>query len=381
MKVVFETKEVLPKISQVSSVINNKNIIAVLADIFFTIRKDYMIVTASDGENWVTERADTVESDFEGKFCVEAKTLRNCLSTLTGETVTMTLDEESKTVSLDYADGMISLPYESADNFPYPNSVSDGASEIVISSVLFRKAISLASIATQTSVIRPIMEGVHFDFNDGKMTVWGASYMKIVKFVDNVIEDKDNVINKFTLPPKASSVLMTVLDGINDDVKLRFNDKVMSVINKDMKITARLLEGNYPNCDNVIPKNNTISFDVCKERMLQAMKRIMSIENSYNMIEMNISDDGVTLSSDDKDNGRSSKEVVKCDVHADESLSICFNGSVLVEMMKNIDDESVTFEMSEKNKPAILRAKDDTKKDSYLSAVMPFAIGQVNDGN
>lgn len=376
MKVTFEVNEVLPKLVDVASVINSKNSIAILSDVCITVGKENVVFTASDGENWVTERADILTSDMESTFCVIAKDIIGCMSALRDENVTLTLDENGKLMTLDYVSGKISLPYEPSDEFPKPNISVDGASEVIVNSSLVRNVIKLASASTENSVVRPIMSGVHFGFSDGMMTVNGASHMRVVKIVDEASLGEGALYNQFTLPPKASSVITSVLEGVDDDVKLKFTDKVMSVSNRNFKITVRLLEGKYPDCDMVIPKNNTVSIEVGKDVMMQALKHVLSIDNASRLVMLYLSADSITVSAEDVNFGRTSEESVKCNNYTERELRICFNGEVLSETLRTIENENVVFEMSEPTTPAIICSKDDAERGKYLSVLMPMIIQQ-----
>jgi len=374
MKVTFEVNEVLPKLVDVASVINSKNSIAILSDVCIMVRNESIIMTASDGENWVTERADILTSDMETTFCTVAKDLINCLSTLRDENITITLDEDTKVMTMDYVSGKINLPYESADDFPNPNLSVGSASEVIVDSGLARNVIKLASASTKNSVVQPIMSGVHFGFSNGKMIVNGASHRRVVKLVEDAILNEGAQYDQFTLPPKASSVITSVLDGVEEDVKLKFNDKVVSVSNRNFKITARLLEGKYPDCDMAIPKNNTVNVEVEKERMLQALKHVLSIDNANSLVVLAISADAINVSAEDVNFGRNSEEAVMCKNYYGNEITICFNGEVLSETLRSIDGDEVLFEMSEPMKPAIVCAKEDEKRDKYISVLMPMVI-------
>lgn len=374
MKVTFETNEVLPKLIDVASVINSKNSIAILSDVRIAVSGNNIILTASDGENWVTERADILASDMQATFCTVAKDIINCLRTLSDENVTLTLDEESMMMTLDYVSGKINLPYESADDFPTPNISVDGASEVIANSSMVKSLIKLAVASTENSVVRPIMTGVHFGFSDGKMVVNGASHKRFVKLVEEASLSDGAEYNQFTLPPKASSVITSVLEGLDEDVKLKFTDKVVSVSNRNFKITARLLEGNYPDCDMIIPKDNTVNIEVENERMVQALKHVLSIDNASRLVVLSLYGDSITISAEDINFGRTSEESVKCKNYTQSELKICFNGEVLSEALRSVDGDSVVFEMSEPKRPAIIYSSEDGSKDKYLSVLMPMVM-------
>lgn len=374
MKVVFETNEVFSKLFSVTSVINPKSTIPILSDVCISVNDKSIIFTASDGENWATKRADVLTSDMDAVFCTPAKDIINCLGALFDENVTMSLDEEGKTMTLEYTNGKINLPYESADEFPTPNINIDGASDFIVNSSLLKSHIKLAKSSTENSTIRPIMGGVHFRFDGEKMIINGASHKRIVKLVENIKLDNSANYHEFTLPPAASSVITKVLDGVDQDVKVRFTDKVVSISNKDFKITARLLEGRFPDCDMVIPKVSPVKIEVDNDMVIQALKRVLSIDNMNRLVVFSICGDNINISAEDVNFFRKSEESVKCDCNIQNELVICFNGDVMLETLRSIESDTVVFEMSEPRRPALIGSKYEKDREKYVCVIMPMAV-------
>lgn len=374
MKVTFETNVVLPKLMDVASVINSKNVISILEDVCITVGKENLIFTASDGENWVTERADVLFSDMEATFCTPARDLINCIKSLSDENVTITLDEDERMMTLDYVSGKISLPYEHADDFPNPNLSIEGSSELIVKGSVLRSVIRLASKATENSIVRPIMGGVHFSFDNGKMTVNGACHLRVVKIVEDVCLKDGSEYNSFTLPPKGYLVISNVLEGVDENVKVRFTDKAVSVSNRNFKITARLLEGRYPDCDQIIPKENSVMLEVEKDAIVQALKHVLSIESDNSLVILTVSCDAINISAEDINRGRTSEETVRCKNENDGNLRICFNGNVLSDTVRSIDSDNVVLEMSAPTRPAIICSNSKDDRDRYMSVLMPMIM-------
>lgn len=376
MKVVFETNCVLPKLSQVASVINSKNSFPILGDVCFTVNTDSMILTGSDGEVWVTERAEILNSDSSESFCVSAQDIIKCLSSLKDEVITMTLDEEKKTLTCDYGRGNINMPYDSAEEYPRPMIDMNESYEIVIPSVSLRNAIELTQTAIANDELRPIMNGIHFDFTDNRMTCTTCNFLKMVKCC-KTLSNTNATHAWFTLPKKPSTLLSSVLSDTESDVKVRFTNQAVSVSNKDFKVTARLLEGNYPDCDRIIPQDIAITVEVDSNEMIQALKHVLSVDNSGNLVTLTFVGNEVTINAEDINFGRSATETIRCINNTKNEFSICFSGVVLMEMLKNVNDKMVVIEMSEPKKPAIIYAEKVFQRDEYLSMVMPMVKNPV----
>ena len=116
-KLYFKTSEVLPSLMQVAKVVSPKNTLPILGDILFKVHdSSTLVLTASDGETWVSTKTPILDGDEGLSFCIDAKDITSTLSSLSGRDVTLTLDETSTVLDGKYDNGEFSLPFESSEN-------------------------------------------------------------------------------------------------------------------------------------------------------------------------------------------------------------------------------------------------------------------------
>jgi DNA polymerase-3 subunit beta len=236
------------------------------------------------------------------------------------------------------------------------------------------KAIELTGFATANDELRPVMNGVHFDFFADGMVCATSDGHKLARYKDKtVLLDVGETTPNFTLPKKPSNILLTILSAIDGDIKISFNDKAISVNNKDFKLSARLLEFKYPNYDSVIPKSSPMIVTADKNLLLNAIKRVLPMANdSSNLIEMDFSNGQVVVSAKDIDFSKSASETVSCD--CDTELKIGFKGSTLVEILRNINDDNVVVELDNPSRAGVFFSAFELTRDEYLSLCMPMLI-------
>jgi DNA polymerase-3 subunit beta len=166
---------------------------------------------------------------------------------------------------------------------------------------------------------------------------------------------------------------MTILSTIEGDVKLSFEDKAISVNNKDFKLSARLLEFRYPNCEAVIPKTSPTTVTADKNSLLNALKRVLPMANdSSYLVELDFSNGQVVVSAKDIDFSKSASETVTCD--CDTELKIGFKGSTLIEILRNINDDNVVIELDNPSRAGVFFSAFELTRDEYLSLCMPMLI-------
>ena len=259
MEIKLQAKELSAKLKMAAKIVNSKNAMPILGDVLFETKNDVLMITTSDGEQWLSQKCQTISYDQEMRFCVNASDFMNAINNLNDLPFTITLDEQTHTITCEYGNGKFSMPYEDANEFPQANMDMKDASSFIIDSKKILKAVELTGFATANDELRPVMNGVHFDFFTDGMVCATSDGHKLARYKDKTItRDDDGTTPNCTLPKKPANILMSILSTLEGDIKLSFNDKAISFNNKDFKLTARLLDMRYPNYDSVIPKDNKI---------------------------------------------------------------------------------------------------------------------------
>jgi DNA polymerase-3 subunit beta len=286
----------------------------------------------------------------------------------------MTLDESTHTITCNYGNGKFSMPYENADEYPLANMDTTGTKEFIVDCKKIQKAIELTGFATANDELRPVMNGIHFDFFADGMVCATSDGHKLARYKDKTItRGNDGTVPNFTLPKKPSNIALSILSAIEGDIKLSFNDKAISISNQDFKLSARLLDFRYPNYDSVIPKSSPIIVTVDKNSLLNALKRVITMaNNSSYLVEFDFSQNNVVVSAKDIDFSRSASETVTCD--CDTELKIGFKGSTLVEILRNINDDNVVIELDNPSRAGVFFSAFEYTRDEYLSLCMPMLI-------
>ena len=379
-KLTINVDEVLPSLAQVAGVVNAKSPLPILSNVVFVTRMGASVeerafsLTASDSETWVTMAVPSVEFDEEMSFCVNAADIVKVLSNLKGKTVEMVLDNESHTIKCSYGKGRFMLPFDGAEEFPHPNMKMDGAFERDINSANLQRAIEKTSFAIASDKLRPIMNGIHFDFFNFGMVSVATDGQKLAKFTDKTIVSDLAESVGFTLPKKPAGILYGLLNGQDTEVKLMFNDKCASCSNGMFKIQTRLLEGKYPDYNRVIPKDNTVETNVDKTEILEALKRVMPMGNEKSeLVKVEFTMGSVTLSTEDATFSKSADESVDCDF-ASQELAIGFNATMLSEILQNIDCESAKVCLKDPSRAGLFKPSKDDETEDYVALLMPVLV-------
>lgn len=377
MEIKVQAKSLAAILKTAAKVINSKNSLPILGDVLFETKNNVLVATVSDGEQWLSQKCEVISCDQEFKFCVCVTEFTNTINNLGDMPITITLDEQTKTLTCEYGNGngRFSMPYEDANEYPLSNIDTTDTKDFIVDSKKVLKAVELTGFATANDELRPVMNGIHFDFFEDGMVCATSDGHKLARYKDKTItsSNENGTTPNFTLPKKPANILMNILSALEGDVKLSFNDKAISINNKDFKLTARLLEFKYPNYESVIPKDNPITITADKNSLLNALKRVLPMANdSSNLIELDFTYGYVTVSAKDIDFSKSACETVKCD--CERELNIGFKGSTLVEILKNINDDNIVIELSDPSHAGVFYSAFELTRDEYLSLCMPMLI-------
>jgi len=187
-------------------------------------------------------------------------------------------------------------------------------------------------------------------------------------------EKKLNLTNDVNMevivPAKTVFELIKTLSDEGGERKIKILFAQNQIIFRLSKTTfiSRLIEGRFPNYEQVIPKEEKTSAKVKREEFLSAMRRVAILTSQENQAAKLDFTKGRIMFSSRSPNLGESKEEIQADVSGDD-LTIGFNPNYVIEALKNLDTEEVLLSLSEPDKPGLI------KTDSgYLYVVMPMQL-------
>ncbi|MBN1986273.1 MAG: DNA polymerase III subunit beta, partial [Prolixibacteraceae bacterium] len=176
-------------------------------------------------------------------------------------------------------------------------------------------------------------------------------------------------------PKKPASLLKNLLPKEEFDVKLQFDDKNAFFTLSKYKLICRLVEGNYPSYNSVIPTNNPNKMIIDRLAFFNTVKRVSVFSNqASNLIKLNINDNQLVVSAQDIDFSISAVERLSCEYEGDE-IEIGFKSTFLQEILTNISAGDVKVELSDPTRAGLLLpAETDDEDEDVLMLLMPMMI-------
>jgi DNA polymerase-3 subunit beta len=189
-------------------------------------------------------------------------------------------------------------------------------------------------------------------------------------FITKDISGKLSEAKKLIIPRKAALELKRLLEDSEGQVTIGLNKNHIFFTLDDIVLTSRLIEGNYPNYDQVIPQDNEKKAVFDKVVFSRALRRasIMSRERT-NAVRFDLEQGKLTLISINPDIGEAREEIAA--QYKGESISIGFNVRYLLDAIQVMEGESVAFDVQDPLSPTLLR---EGEGKTYKCVVMPMRI-------
>ena len=360
------------KLVALSRVINSKNALPILGDFVFEINGNTLRLTASDGENTMQSIVELAESDGDGRFAVGNHDLLEAVKGFSEQPLIFDVDLQANMAKINYQNGLFSLPTENADEYPAAQTVSDGASTIVISNQLLNENINRSLFATAQDELRPVMNGIYFDLTADCLAVVASDGHKLVR--NRVYSIKSDQPAAFILPKKPASLLKNLLGKDAGDVTIRFDDRNAEITFNDGLIKCRLIEGRYPNYNSVIPQNNPNELRIDRNGLLAALRRVQPFANdSSNLIRFHVEGSTLQLDAEDYDFSKTATERITCEYNG-QPMNIGFKGSSFIEVLSNFDCTEVIIQLADPSRAGLVLPSEQPENQDVLMLMMPMLL-------
>uniref|UniRef100_UPI0032163134 DNA polymerase III subunit beta n=1 Tax=uncultured Draconibacterium sp. TaxID=1573823 RepID=UPI0032163134 len=373
MKFVVSSTELLSHLSAISKVISSKSTMPILDNFLFQLNETELTITASDLESTLITSLELENIEGEGAVAVPAKLITDTLKEFPEQPLTFQIDDNSFNVEIFSDNGKFNIMGQNAEDFPeQPQLDEEGSSSINISHVALQKGIEKTLFATADDELRPVMNGIYVELTPDYMSFVASDAHKLVRY--RRMDAKAEFESSFILPKKPAGLLKNLLPKEEFDVKVEFDDKNAFFVLSNYKLICRLVEGNYPSYNSVIPTNNPNKMIIDRLNIYNTVKRVSVFSNAAsNLIKLNINENQLIVSAQDIDFSISAVERLNCEYEGEE-IEIGFKSTFLQEILSNISTSDVKVEMSDPTRAGLLLPAENDEDEDMLMLLMPMMI-------
>ena len=372
MKFTVSSSALLSLLATTGKVISNKSSLPILEYFLMELKNGELTVTTSDLETTLIGSITVESVEQEGVIAAPAKLMLDSLKEFPEMPLVIEVNDTTWEIQITWASGHLSIPGASAVSYPATQSLGAESKSISLDVDMLVSGINKTIFATADDELRPVMNGVYFDFSDSALTFVATDAHKLVKFA---AEHNGEFTSAFILPKKPANLLKNLLLKENGDIEVRFDAKNVTFQLKNFKLVCRLIEGNYPNYNAVIPASNPNKVLIDRIEFVNGIKRVAVCSNpTTNLIRMDIANNRVNLTAQDIDFSVSANETITCSYDG-QPVTIGFKSTFLVEILSNIETPTVVIELADSTRAGVFKPVYDDKQNSEtLMLLMPMMI-------
>ena len=366
MKVIVSKDEILAKLSNIQNIVEKRNTMPVLSHFLLDAHTADSFITATDLDTALKEPL-RLKVEKEGSICIPARKMFEIVREVEGDLTCESMDEQWLKVKSGASS--FRLACLSAKEFPAWPGMED-MEEVELDSKVLGEVIEKTAYAAGESDTRYTLNGLLFHLTPGSgMTVVGTDGHRLA-IVHKGTEGEVKEEKKLIVPRKAAVELRKLIEKAEGRVKAVLCKNHILFTVGDMQFLTRLIEGTYPNYEQVIPANNEKQVTVEREALAKTARRvsIMSRERS-NAVKVEIEEGRITLSSSNPDLGEARDEVGAD--YKGEALSLGFNAKYLTDILDAMASERVVMELQAPLSPVLIRSEKDP---DYRCVIMPMRI-------
>ncbi len=369
MKITTSKEDLLKGIQVVQNAVSSKSTLPILSHILLEAKKDGIKLIATDLEIGVSVKIEG-EVFEEGAITIPARKFSEIVKELSGSELLQISVKKSQAITIESNKSYFRLMGLLKEDFPqlpeFPTHASKNADFIKMPQKLLKNMIQLTSFAMSHDETRYVLNGILFSFKDKALKLVATDGRRLA-VIEKQTPEIGNTKKDAIVPMKTIQELSRNLTE-EGEVVFCFKENQLQINLGQVTITSRLIEGEYPNYDQVIPKKLKEEFNIKTQDFLQAARRasILASQDSQS-IKINILKDKMIITKNAPELGEA-REELEVDYKGGE-LAIGFNPSFLIDVLKNVGGDSVRFGFIDPEKPAVIKSGED-----YTYIVLPMQV-------
>lgn len=255
-----------------------------------------------------------------------------------------------------------SIPY---DDFPTIPQVS--GDKFIISSKKIIEGIKSVYYSSAFSDIKPEIGSVYiYPDEDNLIFVSTDSF----RLAEKKVKIKQRLsFDGVLIPVKNITEIIKVFENINEDIEITLQKTQISFKTKNIYLTSRIVDGNFPDYKQIIPKDSSTDIVVLKQDLLTSLKLSNIFSDKFNQITMSsrINDKIFEIKSKNSEIGENTTNISAS--ISGEDISVDFNYKYIIDCFQSISTDSLNIRLNGNNKPMVIKPVGDL---SFMYLVMPM---------
>lgn len=374
MKIKIARDELLTGLQRVQGIVEKRNTMPVLSNILLETKQDGIELVATDLEIGFRGhyKADVQQA---GSVSLSARKLYELLKEVADGDVTLTT-QENNWVQIQTGRSQFKIVGMAASEFPaLPTIEREGRVAIPGSglSSLIRKTLFAVGDNDARYILNGLLITLHSSDKKVTMKLVGTDGHRLAVAESDVTQSAGTDLPKeikAIIPRKAAQEIRRLLEEEEGEPLLGFTKNLVTFQKSRLFLTSRVMEGTYPNYQQVIPKESAKKAVIERTALESALRRVAVLsKDKTNAVKVILQNGSITLHTSNPDVGEATEDLPA--QYRGESLTTGFNARYLLDALAVMDGDSVNLEISSPLSPCVLKSDGDP---GFLCVVMPMKI-------
>lgn len=371
MKVTLNRAVFIQELATVQRAISTKTTIPILTGVKIELKESGLVLTGSNADISIETILDKdnekagMDIASTGAIVLQARFFSEIVRKLPEDTFTLEVIENNQ-VSITSGKANFIVNGLDADNYPHLPIV-ERTNEMTLSVELLNQLISETVFAVSQHESRPILTGVHFVLENQKLLAVATDSHRLSQ---RIIPMEQGGAFNIVIPGKSLVELSRSLGDKEEDVEINIMENQVLFKTKNMLFYSRLLEGNYPDTNRLIPTSFDTEIEFNVPSFLSAIERasLLSHEGRNNIVRLSITEENVILYGNSPEVGKV-EEDLNYEKVTGEPLDISFNPDYMKAALRAFGDMSITIKFISPVRPFTLEPAEG--QGDFIQLITP----------
>ena len=364
MKLRVNRQELAEAMAAVGSVAASRTTKPILQCVLVRARADHAEFEATDLEIGLRYLVTQVEVETEGEVLVAAEKLGAIARELADEVVE--IEAEESVCHVRGADSHFQISAQDTSEFPAV-TLGPGQSDFEISSEVLRQLAERTALAAARENTRYAINGVLWEKSGEVLKLVATDGRRLAHAVGKLVSGSKAEASAI-VPSKAMALFQRILGDREETVGVRMLSNQILLSSPRVMVSTALVEGNFPKYQDVIPADNDKKAVFKVAEILSAVRQAALLTNEEARgVRFSFSGEELALSSRAPQEGEA--RITRAIPYTGEPVEIGFNPHFLIDVLRVVHTDEVTFEMKEPTRPGVLKVGED-----FLYVIMPVNL-------
>ncbi|KJJ84523.1 DNA polymerase III subunit beta [Candidatus Omnitrophus magneticus] len=365
MDLTIQKELLLNGIQIIQNAISQKSNMPILSNVLFESTGTELKLTATDLELGICTKIPVLVGQ-EGAITIPAKKFFDIIKALPDNIEVEISLKKNNSITIKGGNAVfkiIGLPKEEFPTLP----LFEDKDAITISKSIFKEMINLTDFSVSKEDSRHVLTGVLLSVKQDVIKMVSTDGRRMAAATKK-IPLKTLIERNAIIPLKAVLEIKRLLND-DGDLKILFSNNQILFSFSSTYIISRIIEGEFPDFEKVIPEKTKKIVSIQKEDFLNAVKRVsIFTDQDSQAVKIEIQKNKMTISKNTPYLGEAREEIA-VDFSGDKEIQIGFNPRYLIDVLKVLGEEFVEMEISDPTKPGVIR-----KQEEYVYVVLPMQV-------